>query len=1005
MRRNLKLLVMMSLLFSLPAYGHPTVDLKDVLGNKILSDNGTVQSSLPVSYEKSCGGCHDLNFINEGWHTQQGRLSTLTSDVYKLYYSKYGDTQFTNGLPADQTKLWLKWFGPKNVYGPGGMYNRRSVPHMFHIAPYKTTDPLDIDQTTADWDVGKCSICHPGGGYGLKDQKDNRLDKMDMNEVQSALNNGVYYGDYLINKTDGSGKLAIWDYHAKAGDKVVPNVRDNDCLICHAYSYDLGLVRKTTWIFKHPGWADTIGARLGTVNATMKPPGSATDDDWLVSYNATAVQNFHNLIGSTSNESCARCHAGVMDFDGDGKITPFDNIGLFGDLYILTSPGFFKRAQEIGDVAEIGSDGLPHKVIDKDKRPEFYNPKTGQWEKVPYLDVHAEAGMKCADCHQPVPHDYIGEGYYPSTSALIPSHDLAKGTDGFNVRSDLSGTVTCKQCHTNYLADHAGVFGPGDAEEKHLNNIHCTVCHIPQKFNGVIQTLIRTTEEGKGHLFWNFDEEHDATVPFYPDYVWFPHVPGKGQPPKLMIKPANAIAELYWRLSDGRTVPNRILHMVFRVDPETFDLSNDNRPEAEFGLIYFKDGKPYIPAKALNNKYVIPGGMVFWAYVGKYGDEVEFPQEEAQQLGIDTTKMKIVGRFVNGKPLFDDSNATTGWVVKSVLPNQIVDPLTNETKQIVKDSWAEAPFVDNKDEISFAAKALKDAIEKVYPGYFEKHPGLTVQYVYHLGIYDGSYIMSHNVAPVSTNPQRTGGDAAYANDPMHVLQCEDCHSPDGKFNRPIKKYAHIDTVPGVTVFEVPKAAIEGYSGNFTEQDLRELTLAYFAPTDVQVKSYDGNAIVKAVWSKEAAGINPLTGTSDNVNTSFVPSGYEVEQAFVVNLIGPESTLEVIPTVGTPQDYKVFTNPSGALKDVKVKGNKLIVTLQQASRADSNDVTVALVKATEQPAPETTTGATGSSTNAISTGSGGGNGGCSLSPSAGVGGALSYLLGLLPLATLRRRRKK
>lgn len=936
-------LALLTLLFgSSQVFAHPSVDLKDVLGNNILDSSGNVVSKLPVSYQKSCSACHDLDFINEGWHSQQGRLSILTSDVYSLYYQKFGDKNFTNGLPQDQSKLWLKWFGPNNIYGPGGMYNRVTVPHMLKLAPYKTTDPLDVDLTTADWDFGKCSICHPGGGYGLKDQKDQPLDQMDMTKVEDGLKNGTYYGDYLMNSVDGSGKLIVQTYHAKAGDVTVPNVRDNDCLVCHAYSYDLANARMTSWKKKHPGWVDTVGARLGTVNA-----------DWTVSYDATAVQNFHNLIGSTSNESCARCHAGVSDLNADGKITPYDNIGLFGNLSILTSPGFFKRAQEIGDVAELGSDGLPHKVIDPDKRPQFFDPKTETWKDVPYLDVHAEAGLKCADCHFPVKHEPVstgGLGYVPNLSAAIPSHDLAKGTDGFNVRSDLDGTITCTKCHTNYLQDHAGVFGPGDATAKHMKYIHCTTCHIPQKFNGVIQTLIRTTEEGKGHLFANFreievnGEKKFVTVPFTPDYVWFPDIPAKGQPPTLKVKPANLIAELYWRLSDGRTVPNRFLHMVFKVSPDTWDVNNPNRPEAEFGLTYFKDGKPYIPAKALNNPYVNPGGMVFWAYVGKYGDNVEFTNSDvAQQLGVDDNA-PIVGRFrPDGTVDWIDSNNKTGWVVKSTLPNMLENPETGETMIIRKDD-AEAPFVDNSDEIQFAAQALEAAIHKI------TGKTVKVQYVYHLGIFDGSYIMSHNIAPVSSDPQLSGGDAAYAKDPMHVLQCEDCHSSKGRFNRPVQKYPHIDTVPGVTVFEVPKAAIEGYSGDFTQEDLRRLTYAYYSPTDVEVKPYDGNGYIAAVWTPDGANIDPLTAEPDSVDTSFVPQGKQIEEAFKIKLTGSEATFEVIPAVGKASDYSVVAGPNTVIKSTQVEDGRLLFTVATSSK-QSDEATVAIVKgAAPSPTP-------------------------------------------------------
>ena len=101
MRRRLGL----ALLCALAGYGsalavHPDVTLKDRFGNPVS------QSKLPVDVRKSCGSCHDVDFIGVAYHFQQGRLVILSEEIYRQnYFSRYGTTEFTNGLPEELTAL------------------------------------------------------------------------------------------------------------------------------------------------------------------------------------------------------------------------------------------------------------------------------------------------------------------------------------------------------------------------------------------------------------------------------------------------------------------------------------------------------------------------------------------------------------------------------------------------------------------------------------------------------------------------------------------------------------------------------------------------------------------------------------------------------------------------------------------------------------------------------------------------------------------------------------
>lgn len=106
MRRLLSATLVFIVSSSLNAFAtHPNVELKDQFGNPV------VESHLPVDVRKSCGACHDVDFIATAYHFQQGRLAILSPEVYKKYYERYGDTQFTNGLPKELTALDMGMYG------------------------------------------------------------------------------------------------------------------------------------------------------------------------------------------------------------------------------------------------------------------------------------------------------------------------------------------------------------------------------------------------------------------------------------------------------------------------------------------------------------------------------------------------------------------------------------------------------------------------------------------------------------------------------------------------------------------------------------------------------------------------------------------------------------------------------------------------------------------------------------------------------------------------------
>ncbi len=104
MRLLLKLLTA-SIFLGYAAQAHPIITLKDQFGRPVS------ESHLPIDIRRSCGSCHGVDFIGSSFHFQQGRLAILSDEVYKLYYERFGDSQFTNGLPKELSKLDMGMYG------------------------------------------------------------------------------------------------------------------------------------------------------------------------------------------------------------------------------------------------------------------------------------------------------------------------------------------------------------------------------------------------------------------------------------------------------------------------------------------------------------------------------------------------------------------------------------------------------------------------------------------------------------------------------------------------------------------------------------------------------------------------------------------------------------------------------------------------------------------------------------------------------------------------------
>ena len=94
---------------------------------------------------QTCGPCHDIDLIANGFHHQQGRTDENSDVIVR-------DNYFNDG------RSYVRSAG---MYGKGGPPSSDSS----QLAAKTNSDPKQIDKSSYFW-TGQCAICHPGGGPG-----------------------------------------------------------------------------------------------------------------------------------------------------------------------------------------------------------------------------------------------------------------------------------------------------------------------------------------------------------------------------------------------------------------------------------------------------------------------------------------------------------------------------------------------------------------------------------------------------------------------------------------------------------------------------------------------------------------------------------------------------------------------------------------------------------------------------------------------------------------------
>ncbi len=414
---------------------HPPITLLDEDGRPVL------KTSKPVSTRKTCGKCHDYDFITSAYHFQQG----------------------ANEWSVD----WGDKNGERGSISPG-MFGRQYDYPYYHMTPpgWKEHGFL-FEYGRPNWAL-QCGICHLGGGPTEFSFWGKRLDTIPEEQVKE-MDPDFYYWDRKSNL------FRKWSWKRSG-------VREANCLVCHSPDYSKAIQDQRTTghgIFKTPHFSSSTSAGLITTGIVK-----GVSEDGRVIYNPEAFYpdgrvkpQYLNISGAFARkDACLQCHAAPVR---DGHVDPWYNYPVVRTINRgVLRKGFVWSGKNISEVKD---------NIEGKENLNF------PW------DVHARAGLTCLDCHV-MGNSPGGKNYSVAEYLKRPDHNFGKGHPlTWRVRTDLDFTVKrCSACHDARAKGHDWL----PEKELHLRKVSCEACHMPKNHYWMLNSfnfaLPRTAPFSKG---------------------------------------------------------------------------------------------------------------------------------------------------------------------------------------------------------------------------------------------------------------------------------------------------------------------------------------------------------------------------------------------------------------------------------------------------------------------------------------------------------------------------
>ena len=257
---------------------HEKIILKGTDGNPL-----TLESNIPYSPKKTCGGCHDYKQITNGYHFQQGR----TDGTGKIVISDTFDSKVPWNLSS-------------------GMYGKVSVASMdlSQLAKKVNLLPSQIDKSSFSF-VQTCGACHPGGGWSEYDRRGHLYydEESKKSGYEDSGGRPLLDGDYTPFNSGSASDRAPWDQSG---------VSEADCFFCHLKGY-LWKEREATLRGKFFKYGPTVGAGWADIKLSHDESGNSRVDEVTADYTKKEVADFENInvqiVRKPPDENCWSCHA------------------------------------------------------------------------------------------------------------------------------------------------------------------------------------------------------------------------------------------------------------------------------------------------------------------------------------------------------------------------------------------------------------------------------------------------------------------------------------------------------------------------------------------------------------------------------------------------------------------------------------------------------------------------------------------------------------------------
>lgn len=385
-----------------------------------------------------------------------------------------------------------------------------------------------LDLGTADW-LMEFGERFAGGGPGTTSRSGQPLVELiqAMENPESAV-------------LDTNGNPAIWDWSASG-------TLEMNCFLCHmAEPNNVARIEAIR--------AGEFGAAS---TATLLGKGIVEKADTGWSWNPQAFDAEGEVaaallaIQDPSNENCGQCH-GLVHMEEN----PLVLVDCGANISQTTTTGQIISPQKI---SKSGMNIADKETLDR------------SW------DIHAERQLKCTDCHFSLNNPIYSQLSPSDPSHLLydprrldigeylerPSHDFARGQSAqFTIAPELKATMRrCDACHSAQ-ATHKNWL---PYVERHMEEVACETCHIPQIYAPAIQSYDWTVLDSQG-------EPSSACRGAAGDEISAESLISGFQPAMLMrldvdggaaIAPYNLITTWFWIYEDanGNTRPVRLVDL------------------------------------------------------------------------------------------------------------------------------------------------------------------------------------------------------------------------------------------------------------------------------------------------------------------------------------------------------------------------------------------------------------------------------------------------------------